>query len=164
MKNNEMWMVSVDNVYSFDNIEKRSFLTLDEKEAKSYFKEMVKEYIKYELETASDLFDRKFLSLTEIIDHIKEKKKDKESLYLNSTEIKSIEYNYGLDVNKEKTCALFTVGKYTEEIFGNESSSTKSFEEYYIMLRKVKLGEEITECGVPILNNVEEIESILESL
>lgn len=165
MNNNEMWMVTVDNVYSFDSLEKRSFLTLDEKEAKTYFKEMVKEYIKNELETVSDLLDRTFISLTEIIEYIEIVKEKYLPAYIDGleSEVHDIEYNYGLDVNKEKTYALFTISKHTKEIFDN-NPITESFEEYYIMLQKVELGKEITNYGLPILDNVNEIDEILENL
>lgn len=163
MKNNKIWMVSVDNTYSFDSIEKRTLLTFDEKEAKAHFKKMVKDYIKDEIEMASELFDKEFLSLSEIIDYIEEIQQNEEVVYLQTSEIHDIEYNYGLDVNKEKTYALFTISKHTKEIFDN-NPITESFEEYYIMLQKVELGKENTNYGVPILDNVNEIDEILENL
>lgn len=164
MKNNKIWMVSVDNAYSFDSIEKRTLLTLDEKEAKAHFKKMVKDYIKDEIETASELFDKKFLSLSEIIDYIEEIQQNEEVVYLQTSEIHNIEYNYGLDVNKEKTFALFTITKHTKELINNDSSTTEYFEDYYIMLQEVELGKENNNYGLPILDNVSEIDEILESL
>lgn len=58
---------------------------------------------------------------------------------------------------------MFTISKHTKEIFDN-SPITESFEEYYIMLQKVELGKENTNYGVPILDNVNEIDEILENL
>lgn len=164
MNNNEIWMVSVDNVYSFDNMEKRSFLTINKKEAKDYFKKMVKEYIKNELETVSDLLDKKFLSLSEIIDYIEEIQENKDVICMRATEIHDIRYNYGIDVNKEKTYALFTVSKHTKELLNNHNNITEYNEDYYIIFQKVKLGEEVTSYGLPSLDNVDEIDDILNNL
>lgn len=160
MKNNELWMVTIDNIYSFDNMEKRSFLTANKEEALKYFKETVKDYIQSELETVSDLFNKEFLSLTEIKEYIEELKKEEEPIYLATTQIQDIKYNYGIDVDKEKNDILFTISKYTKEIFNNHTYPTESLEDYYIILQKVELGKEIANYGIQVLDNVEEIENI----
>lgn len=164
MKNNEIWMVTIDNIYSFDNMEKRSFLSIDKKEALKYFKEAVADYIKSELETVNNLFDKEFSSLVEIKKYIEELSKKEEPICLMTTEIEDIKYKYGIDMSKEKNDILFTISKYTKETFYYHTYPTESLEEYYIMLKKVNLGEEIADYGLPILDNVEEIEDILNNL
>lgn len=167
MENKYLWeVVLIDNFDCYDsnhyNSDLRSIIFTEEEEAKKCFKNYVKLYIKNQIETIEETFDLDFSSLQDIVDEINYLNKYKKTIKAGECELSDFDYKFGIKVNECKNYVIFAINKKEKsvDIFHREKIMT---ERYNVYLQQIEIGKESYYEDAK-LDNVEEIESILESL
>ena len=146
----KIWILSCLNQYSYAENDHRITLIGEADEAKGKFKEVVREYIKDEVEMAKEVFDNRGLNtLEDIINYIAGNNGvDKDG--------NEVEYRYGIDTN-DKTFYAFTISRSQETIDGVK------LEEVRIILEQIIIGKK-SDMSCVILDNVEKVKEVLENM
>lgn len=161
---NSLWMVTLDNNYSYDNTEKGTFFSVNQMTATTKFKEIIKDYIDEELSMAKELFDRDFDTLDSIVKFIDLINKNKESIQVAYGYLYDFNYNYGIDISEDKSYALFTINREYKTVNTLVNREDVNSESVCIVLKQIEMEKEYRTCNVPSLNNVADIDTLLNTL
>ena len=149
---NTLWCLTANNLYSYDSGEERKVIYLNEDAALNAFNSLLKDYYEEEISMAKELFEKDINSFEDILKEVESINND------GSSQIKAIEYKYGLEISdKYKRCSIY---RFKKELSWSGYHSTT--EEVHIALEKIEPNIVSTSFQT-LLDNYKDLENYIKN-